>query len=199
MEFEQIMKERYATKLFDKRKVSEEKIQKLIDIVRLTPSSYNLQPWKIKIIADDETKKKLMPASFNQKQIETCSHLLVLCADIDILTRLEKITKIMKENGTEDSKIKSYSSVIKEVVKSMKNEEILNWVQKQVYILLANILNAAKYLGLDSCPMEGFEPKEYSKILNLPKNLIPTVLCPIGYAADTPRKKIRLEKEDIIF
>ncbi|MEM5799249.1 MAG: NAD(P)H-dependent oxidoreductase [Candidatus Aenigmatarchaeota archaeon] len=199
MEFEQIMKERYATKLFDKRKIPEEKIQKLIDIIRLTPSSYNLQPWKIKIIADDETKKKLMPASFNQKQIETCSHLLVLCADIDILTRLEKITKIMKENGTEDSKIKSYSSVIKEVVKSMKNEEILNWVQKQVYILLANILNAAKYLGLDSCPMEGFEPKEYSKILNLPKNLIPTVLCPIGYAADTPRKKIRLEKEDIIF
>ncbi|MBU5688051.1 MAG: NAD(P)H-dependent oxidoreductase [Candidatus Aenigmarchaeota archaeon] len=199
MDFEKIMRERYATKLFDKRKIPEEKIQKLIEIIRLTPSSYNLQPWKIKIISDDETKNKLMPASFNQKQIETCSHLLVLCADTDILTRLEKITKTMKENGIEDSKIKSYSSMVKEVVKSMKNEEILNWTQKQVYILLANTLNAAKHLGLDSCPMEGFEPKEYSKILNLPKNLVPTVLCPIGYAADTPRKKIRLEKEDIIF
>jgi nitroreductase / dihydropteridine reductase len=45
--------------------------------------------------------------------------------------------------------------------------------------------------------MEGFSPEEYSKILKLPKNLVPTALCPIGYAADTPRPKIRLSKEEI--
>jgi len=199
MDFEKIMKERYAAKLFDKRKIPEETIQKLLDIALLSPSSYNLQPWKIKIISDDETKKKLMPASYNQKQIETCSHLLVLCADTDVLANLEKIAKLMRQRGIDETKINAYVSMIKQVLQEMTEEEILTWTQKQVYILLANTLNAAKSLGLDSCPMEGFDPKEYAKILKLPKNLVPTLLCPIGYAADKPREKLRLSKEDIIF
>ncbi len=199
MDFEQIMKERYAVKIFDKRKLPDELVDRLLEIIRLSPSSYNLQPWKIVIIKDDEVKKKLIPASFNQPQIETCSHLLVFCANTDIIGNLEKLTELMKKRGVSEERIKGFNNMVKEVVSSMKEEEILIWTQKQVYIALANALNGAKALGFDSCPMEGFDPKEYSKILNLPKNIVPTVLCPIGYAADKPREKIRLNKEDIIF
>jgi len=200
MNFEEIVKQRYATKIFDKnRRVDEKLVDRLIEIIRMSPSSYNLQPWMIKIVRDDDTKKKLLKASYNQPQVETCSHLLVFCVDIDVLSRLKKIEQAMREKGVEEEKIKNYSSMIIQVVSSMSEKDLINWLQKQLYIALANALNGAKYLGFDSCPMEGFDPKEYSKILNLPKNLIPTLLCPIGYAADKPREKIRLKKEDIVF
>ncbi|MBU5689609.1 MAG: NAD(P)H-dependent oxidoreductase [Candidatus Aenigmatarchaeota archaeon] len=199
MEFERIVKERYAAKSFDKRKIPKELVDRLIEIIRMTPSSYNVQPWKIKIIEDDETKKKLMSASYNQPQVETCSHLFVLCADIDVEKNVDKIAELMIKEGVEKDKANAYSKMVKSFLKSLSKEEIIVWAQNQVYIALSNALNGAKALGFDACPMEGFDPKEYSKILKLPKNLIPTVLCPIGYANDKPRKKIRLTKDDIIF
>ena len=79
----------------------------------------------------------------------------------------------------------------------MNEEQKKSWAQKQTYIALGNALNGAKALGFDSCPMEGFNPEEYSKILALPKNIIPSVLCAIGYAADEPPTKIRFEIDEI--
>ena len=66
-----------------------------------------------------------------------------------------------------------------------------------MYIALGNALNGAKALGFDSCPMEGFNAGEYSKILALPNHLVPSVLCPIGYAADKPSAKIRFGINEI--
>ncbi|MEM5877877.1 MAG: NAD(P)H-dependent oxidoreductase [Candidatus Aenigmatarchaeota archaeon] len=199
MEFEKIVKERYAAKSFDRKKIPKELVDRLVEIIRMTPSSYNVQPWKIKIIEDDEIKKKLMSASYNQPQVETCSHLLVLCADIDVEKNVDKIAELMIKEGVEKDKANAYSKMVKSFLKSLSKEELTVWAQKQVYIALSNALNGSKALGFDACPMEGFDPKEYSKILKLPKNIVPTVLCPIGYANDKPRKKIRLSKDDIIF
>ncbi|MEM0473415.1 MAG: NAD(P)H-dependent oxidoreductase [Candidatus Aenigmatarchaeota archaeon] len=199
MEFEKILKERYAAKSFDRKKIPQELVDRLVEIIRMTPSSYNVQPWKIKIIEDDEIKKKLMPASYNQPQVETCSHLLVLCADTDVEKNVDKVTELMIKEGVEKDKANAYSKMVKSFLKSLSKEEITVWTQKQVYIALSNALNGSKALGFDACPMEGFDPEEYRKILKLPKNIVPTVLCPIGYANDKPRKKIRLPKDDIIF
>ncbi len=78
-------------------------------------------------------------------------------------------------------------------------DQVLNWAQKQCYIALGNGINGAKSLGFDSCPMEGFDAEQYSKILSLPKNLVPTVIMPVGYAVDAPRTKIRFSNEDLFF
>jgi len=75
--------------------------------------------------------------------------------------------------------------------KGLTGEKRLSWAQRQVYIALGNALNGAKSLGFDSCPMEGFDPAKYAEILALPKHIVPTVLCPIGFAVDTPHPKIR--------
>ena len=71
--------------------------------------------------------------------------------------------------------------------------------QHHVFLALGNALNGAKSLGFDSCPMGGFDPKEYSRILGLPPNLVPTMLCPVGYAADRPMPKVRFPREEIFF
>ncbi len=81
MEFKEIVKERYATKVFDGKIIPEEKINDLLDIIRFAPSSLNLQPWKIKVVFDRKLKEELLPATLSKGQVMSCSHLLVFCAN----------------------------------------------------------------------------------------------------------------------
>jgi nitroreductase / dihydropteridine reductase len=192
MEFKEIVMQRYATKKFDGKKLPQEKVDALFEMIRYSPSSSNIQPWKIKVITDQKTKELLAPVSWNQPQITTCSHLLVFCADTNLDEPVKKLIEMLPH-------AKDYYLGIKKGFDAMTEEQKLSWAQRQLFLPLGNALNGAKSLGFDSCPMEGFNPSEYSKILKLPKNLVPTVLCPIGYAADTPRPKVRFEKKDIFF
>jgi len=89
MDFEKIVMKRYASKKFDGKKVSEEKVKKLMEMIKHAPSSFNIQPWKIVIITDSNLKEKLLPVSWNQPQITSCSHLLVFCADKNISVNWE--------------------------------------------------------------------------------------------------------------
>lgn len=197
MDFEKIVQERYATKHFDGRKIPESKVNRLLDIIRYAPSSFNIQPWVIKVIADRETKEKLAPASWNQPQITSCSHLLVFCANKDIACNIDKLEKLMIKSGAKPQDIKPYIDIMGNFEKGMNDEQRLSWAQRQTYLALGNALNGAKSLGFDSCPMEGFDPKAYAKILDLPSNLVPTALCPIGYASDAKRDKLRFPKEEV--
>ena len=197
MDFEKIVKERYATKNFIDKKISQSDLNKLLEIIRYSPSSFNIQPWKIIVIENKNLKDKLSPVSWNQSQIKSCSHLLVFCADKYVLKNIENLEKIMIKNGAKKEQIKNYIDMMKDFEKNLNENEKLCWAQRQVYIALGNALNGAKSLGFDSCPMEGFNSEEYSKILELPKNLIPTVLCPIGYSNDKSPQKIRFSEKDI--
>ena len=161
MDFEKIVHERYSAKLFDGRKIPESKVNKLLDMIRYAPSSFNIQPWKIIIVTKDKLKEELTPASMNQKQIESCSHLLVFCADIAIAGNIDKLEKLMKKAGASTE----YIGIMRGFDKSLSEEQKLAWAQRQTYLALGNALNGAKSLGFDSCPMEGFDPKAYSKIL----------------------------------
>lgn len=195
MDFKKIVMERYAVKLFDGRKVPESKVKELFEMIRFAASSFNIQPWKIIVITDDELKEKLAPASWHQKQVTTCSHLLVFCANKDIAGNIDLLEKEMVKNGANAESIQSYIQMMRDFEKRLSDSEKLSWAQRQTYLALGNALNGAKSLGLDSCPMEGFDPKGYSKILELPANLVPTVLCPIGYAADRQKSKLRFKDE----
>lgn len=197
MEFEQIVHQRYATKLFDGRKLPEEKVKKLLDIIRHAPSSFNIQPWAIRIVSDQGTKEKLAPVSWNQPQIKSCSHLLVFCANSDIASNINKLEKLMIKSGAKSEDIKPYIETMRNFEKNLSIEQKLAWAQRQLYLALGNALNGSKALGFDSCPMEGFDSKVYSRILNLPQNLVPTALCPIGYASDKPNEKIRFPIADV--
>ena len=199
MNFKEIVMGRYAVKKFDGKKIDQKKVDELLEMVRFSASSFNIQPWKIKIVSDQATKDKLMAASWNQPQVGSASHILVMCADKDVEAKIDKLEAAMIKGGATKDGIKDYVGMMKGFAKGMDEGKKLVWAQKQVYIALGNALNGAKALGFDSCPMEGFDPVEYSKILHLPANLVPTVVCPIGFAADTPRPKMRFSKEEVFF
>jgi nitroreductase/dihydropteridine reductase len=199
MEFKDIVMQRYATKKFDGRKISEEKIAELLELVRFAPSALNLQPWKIKIVSDQKIKDQLRPATNNQEQITSCSHLLVFCADPDYEGLIRMLGALLQNQGAPEAVKNMVIGMARDFTGKMLPEQRLAWSQAQTYLALGNALNGAKALGFDSCPMGGFDQKEYTRILKIPPPLVPVMLCPVGYAADKPMLKIRFPKEDILF
>jgi nitroreductase/dihydropteridine reductase len=197
MEFAEIIKHRYATKLFDGRPVPEATVAELLELVRWAPSGLNIQPWKIKIVADPATKALLSAATFSEPQIESCSHLLVFCADNDFTGLTAKLGGAMKDRAVPDKVWDIVMGIAGEMA-GMPPEQLQAWTSCQVYIAATYAILGAKTLGLDSCPMTHFVPAEYSRILGLPANIVPTLLCPIGYPADQPKPKWRYPVEDII-
>lgn len=194
MEFKELVHERYAVREYDKRKIDDEDIEEIIELVRLSPSGLNLQPWRIKIVHDDDLKEKLYQNSSKlNKHIASCSHLLIFCADTDI--RPERIIKIMQDAGLPENEIKDYEKLVNSYIGNITLEDL----KRYVYIAVVQGVYAAKSLGIDSCIMGGFNPDVYSEILNLPSNLNPTLLITLGYAADKQGPRIRLAKEDILF
>jgi nitroreductase/dihydropteridine reductase len=199
MEFSEIVMSRYATKKFDGRKIPETRINELLEMVRFAPSAINLQPWKIKIVTDQKTKELLRPAAFNQEQVTSCSHLLVFCADPDYDSLISRLGTLLKKSGAPEEMQKMVIGMAVQFTRPMSPDQKLAWSQAQTYLALGNALNGAKSLGFDSCPMGGFDPKEFTRILKIPPPLVPVMLCPVGYAADKPMPKVRFAKEDIVF
>jgi nitroreductase len=199
MEFGKIVMSRYATKKFDGRKIPETKINELLEMVRFAPSAINLQPWKIKVVTDQKVKELLRPAAFNQEQVTSCSHLLVFCADPDYDGLISRLGILLKKSGAPEEMQKMVIGMAIQFTSTMSPDQRLAWSQAQTYLALGNALNGATSLGFDSCPMGGFDPREFTRILKIPPPLVPTMLCPVGYAADKPMPKVRFAKEDIVF
>lgn len=199
MEFKQILTERYATKKFDGRDIGKEKLDAILDMARYTPSAINLQPWKVKVISDKSTKEKLQPLAWNQQQITTCSHLLVFCANIDYESHIAMLVKNMRAAKVPEENIKGMEGFMGNFVKNMSPEHRLSEAQAHAFMAAVTAIYAAKSLGVDSCPMQGFDVAGFSKALGLPANLVPTLMVPLGYPADKQMPKSRFPKEEMVF
>jgi nitroreductase / dihydropteridine reductase len=199
MEFKDIVMQRYATKQFDGRMIDEDKLFTLLNIIRYSPSAFNLQPWKIKVVSASRIKASLRPHANDQQQITTCSHLLVFCANTEFESLIDKVLAGMETTGMPKSMVQQYAAMIKGYISSMSPEQRMAFAREQIHIALANAVNGAKSLGFDSCPMGGFDPAAFAEVLFLPEEYVPVVLCAIGYAADTTPQKWRLPREDLFF
>lgn len=193
MDFTQIVTSRYATKKFTGEKLSEEKIDQLKNLIKLSASSFGLQPYKIKVVSDKEVLEKLAPAAYGQPQITTCSHLFVFCSNPDAMGQIDAYEQMMLDAGTPKEKVDPYIGMMRDMMGSYDDAAKEAWAAKQTYIALGNAINGAKELGFDSCPMEGFDSAKVAEILELPKTITPQAIVTVGIADDTPRPKIRFD------
>jgi nitroreductase/dihydropteridine reductase len=199
MEFKEIVKNRHSVRQYRAEAVPQETIDELLEMISCSVSAINLQPWKIKVVADQETKEKLLPSTFGQTQVTDCSHLLVLCADVDYPALVAKLDGALAVAGVPDEMRLGMIGFATDISNEMSPEQQLKWSQEQVYIALGNALNGAYALGLGACPMTAFQPAEYSRILELPDTIVPTVLVSVGYPADDqPAAKLRYPVSDIV-
>lgn len=198
---------RYAVKTFDSsRKIPAETMKTIEQALVLAPSSYGLQPWKFLVITDPAVRAKLKAVSWNQSQITDASHLVVLCrkhlsaADVDAF-----VNRIVDVRKSPRDALKGLSDMMHGSVANPANlpgGSMETYTRSQVYIALGVLLSTAAMLGIDACPMEGFDPKQYDSILNLPPNLHASVVCTLGYRSSTDwlanLPKVRFEANDVI-
>lgn len=178
---------RYATKKFDPdKKVSEETLQQLLEAIRLSPSSYGLQPLKIMVVEDQAIRQKLREAAFGQPQITDASQLLVFCAkkeykETDLNSFIEAKARA---KGISAENMAGYKSFLQNNIQAKSPAALLEWNSRQAYLALGVFLAACSAHQVDSCPMEGFDPDQFDTLLDLPsKGLRATVLATIGYRA----------------
>lgn len=155
--FIELAQNRYTTKKYDSNyKIDDKTIEELKEIVRLSPSSINSQPWKFTFVSDKTLKNKLAEASqHNLQKIKDASHIVVFSVLNDVAEFEKHVETLNAGNQT------YYQSVIK----PKSEAEIKAWLKNQVYISLGFFLSAAASLGIDSTPMEGVNPHEYKEIL----------------------------------
>lgn len=192
---------RYATKKFNNKKVPSNILEKILSAVQFSPSSFGIQPYRVIVAENDKLKKQLNPQAFwEQEQIATCSHLLIFCANLDIKKRAKDFVSLAAKLGRKD--ITDYPEYDYEKGAVEFGEKMgAEWTTKQAYIALGFALAACAELKVDSCPMEAANFTTIKKILDLPNNLEPKVLLPIGFrSADDKHakdKKIRFDKEGL--
>lgn len=198
---------RYATKKFDPtKKISAADWTALEQALILTPSSYGLQPWKFVVVTDPALKARLRPVSWNQSQIEDCSHLVVFAAQEDVTEAdVDRfIARIAEVRGVAPESLAGYKGfMMGDLVNGPRHAVIGEWAARQTYIALGNFMTSAAVLGIDTCPIEGLDPAKYDEILGLRGTGYRTLAaCPAGYrAADdkyatTP--KVRFAAQDIV-
>lgn len=196
---------RYASKRMNGQKVAEEKIDRILEAIRLAPSSMGLQPYTILVIEDEELKKKLQPVAWNQPQIVESSHLLVFAAWDTV--KPEQIDEFIRHTAEVRNMpleaLDEYKGILLNMVANRSPEENFQWAAKQVYLAFGTALVAAAAEQVDATPMEGFDPVAADEILGLKeKGLRSVTLLPIGYRdaendwlANLP--KVRREKEKL--
>ena len=196
---------RYATKKFEAtKKITAEDLSTLKEAIRLSSSSYGLQPYKVIIVENPELRANIQPAAWGQSQIVEASHLIIFANEtkVDDLAIDEYIKNISQTRNMPIEALAGYGDFMKSKITSLTPEEKNIWTAKQTYLALGNLLNVAAELKIDATPMEGFVPAQVNEILGLDKlGLNATLIATLGYRHDEDAtqhyKKVRKSNEDL--
>jgi len=178
---------RYATKKFDAtRRVSDETLERIVEAVRLAPTSSGLQPFELLVVSNPQTRAKIRAVAWNQPQITDCSHLLVFAAWDDITAdRVNMMFDLTNDvRGFRNEGWENYRRQLLDIVADRGTEANFQAAARQAYIALGIALIAAAFEEVDATPMEGFDPDAVDEILDLKsKNLRSVVVLALGYRA----------------
>ena len=190
---------RYACKKFDpSRKIDAPTWSAIAQIIRLSPSSLGLQPWKFIQVDNPEIRQQLRAVSWNQSQVTDASHLLVFCGRREVTPDdVMAYIKLMAEvREVPSESLEGYRKKMEGLIFSKSESDRKAWIERQVYIALGVAMQTAAQLQIDTCAIEGMEPERYDEILNL-KDTPFKVLCALalGYRSSddayAQQKKVR--------
>lgn len=198
---------RYAVKKFDaNKKIPSKDWEALEDALVLTPSSYGIQPWNFVVVNNPEIRQKLLPYSWNQKQVVDASHYVVFAVKPKLTEKdvAEFIDSTAEIRGVARDTLVSYEKMmVSDFINGPRSSWQKEWSARQVYIALGNLMTSAALMGIDTCPMEGLDPAKYDEILGLgQKGLTTLCACAVGYRSSDDKyaqaKKVRFAKNKMI-
>ncbi|MGA6136061.1 oxygen-insensitive NAD(P)H nitroreductase [Acinetobacter dispersus] len=190
-------KTRYATKAYDaEKKIPQAQFEKLLEILRFSPSSVNIQPWHFLVAESDQAKQRIASALtgnyvYNAAKVLNSSHTLVFCTRTDISAEyLEQLLQQDDASGRfKDETAKQGQRATRSGYVEFYRNELKNlpaWMENQTYLALGQLLFAAGLEGIDATPMEGFDRELINKEFGLTeKGLKASVIVALGYRSDS--------------
>lgn len=204
---------RHACKEFDpSKKISDDDFDSILQAGRLSPTSFGIEPWKFLVIQNEEIREKIKNNSWGaKKQLPTCSHYVLLLARKSHYMRYnaDYVVNYMRnvQKSSEDvipNRLRIYKE-FQELDFDLANNErsLFDWASKQTYIALANMMTIAAILGIDSCPVEGFNRETMERILREDLKVDTekfglSVMVAFGYRINPVRPKVRLDEKEVI-
>lgn len=201
--FNEAMEFRHACKIFDETKtINEEELNFILEAGRKSPSSFGMEPWKFLVITNEELKAKIRPFCWNQPQITTCSHLIILLAAIENVKPQsgEPMRKFARREMPQE-KLDFYEGIYSSHLENTlsNDENVFSWTARQTYIAAGNMMTAAAIKGIDSCPVEGFEKENLENLLELDtRKFQVSVVINFGYRVNEQSLQLREKLEDIV-
>ncbi|MCG3669519.1 NAD(P)H-dependent oxidoreductase [Aliarcobacter butzleri] len=203
--FMEAMDFRHACKIFDEtKKISDEDMRFILEVGRKSPSSFGQEGWKFLVITNEELRAKLRPFCWDQPQITTCSHLVIILAAIEAVKPESGIPALrFARREMPQEKKDFYNKLYKDhltVTKVLDSDEnVYSWTARQTYIAAGNMMTAAAIKGIDSCPIEGFDKAKVEEVLGLDtKKFQLSMVLPFGYRINPQSTQMRLPFEEVI-
>ncbi|KLE09805.1 NAD(P)H-dependent oxidoreductase [Aliarcobacter butzleri] len=203
--FMEAMDFRHACKIFDEtKKISDEDMKFILEAGRKSPSSFGQECWKFLVITNEELKAKLRPFCWDQPQITTCSHLVIILAAIEAVKPESGVPALrFARREMPQEKKDFYNKLYKDhltVTKVLDSDEnVYSWTARQTYIAAGNMMTAAAIKGIDSCPIEGFDKAKVEEVLGLDtKKFQLSMVLPFGYRINPQSTQMRLPFEEVI-
>jgi nitroreductase len=201
--FMDAMNFRHACKIFDEtKKISDEDMRFILECGRKSPSSFGMEAWKFLVITNEELKAKLRPACWDQVQVTSCSHLVIVLAGIEsVKVESGEVEKRFARREMPKESLDMYMGLYaSHLAKTLSSDEnIYCWTAKQTYIASANMMTGAAYIGIDSCPIEGYEKEKVEEILALDTTKFQVAMVlPFGYRLNPQPEQIRLPFEEVV-
>lgn len=205
-EFLKAMKFRFACKAFDtQKKIPEEKFETILEAGRLSPSSFGLEPTRLVVIQTPSIREQIKPLCWNQAQITDSSHLVMLTTRVaDLHPDSAYITRQFQRRVSDEATLKAYRDERYRgfLVHNdrMDSKSIFNWASRQAYIVGSSMMNAAAFMKIDSCAIEGFEKSKLEQFLGMDTFAEQiSLIIAFGYRKEDPKKPSpRLASNDLI-
>lgn len=206
----QVFKNRASTRSYDKdRKISDDDFNAILQFGQLSPSSVGSEPWRFLVLQNKELRQKLKPVAWGMANtLDTASHIVVILAKKNARFDTPFFDAVIARRGLTDDKkqqaLAVYEKFQKDDIAILENERTLfDWASKQTYIALANMMTGAILLGVDSCPIEGFDYKAVNDILANeglfdPNEWGVSVAVTFGYRDKDIRLKSRKSLDEIV-
>ena len=189
---------RHACKEFDEsKKISDEDIRFILETGRLSPSSFGLEQWKFLVVQKPEIKTKLRAASYDQLQLSTASHIVVILAKKGLYEPGNDHVAEMFKRWNYPEEI--YNYLIEFHSKLAGNLDLAQWAVEQCHLAAANMMTTAAMIGIDSCPIGGFEPDKANEALKIDTDKYKiAMIIPFGYRANQQPAKTRLPFDEVV-
>jgi nitroreductase len=185
MNVTQAITERRSVKAFDpQHRMSEQEINQLMSLAMLSPTAFNIQNWRFVLVTDPLLRQQIRAASWNQAQVEDASLLIVLTADLNAWAKQPERYWKNAPKAASDVLVPMIGQYYQSNDQVQRDEAMRSCGMAATTLMLA-----AKEMGYDTCPMDGFDFAAVSKLLNLPADHIPSMFVVVGKAlkAAAPR------------